>query len=1078
MTMAGSKFKIKKLKNMTKPQKDIYDGLSKLSAELSAFYRDAVLIMGSDCPLESKVNLVAHLSREIDGGFRQIFAHRTPEEVEESKRTGQGHRANIIKALGFSNPKIAKEWFDISGSFAGFAHRHGVTPKKMDEFEVIWKRYEKVLSLISGSTYALVDRVNQITAYEEPIDLIIASVKQIMKEQQYEFQFYNQLDKPKWLPYLINGGFFEETSFPTSPEAGSVVQQSEWLPLRYLEKISGEVDFKEAAEVLKVITAFEKAVLEGRIKVDDYSISLIVKIWSKLKDYTITESNVEILKVYNTYAPRDFRFYEGDLTQFLLKRYIEEGSKDGLIRLLRFTYGFHKEEVFWEGQEDPFLRYYPNVGQIHLGVVNASNREIVAIGGKELLVELIRVLDELEEQRPMDMMSISSVEPTEQRSMRAYDWEAEIVDFIRDGIESLSEADRREFVEVLFKGKSHIGWRLALNAVNVHFEQLEQLFWDWISVNPLQVLFPSHELYVLLKARMGSINMKKFGVLREWLENNQFVNDHLGADEIAMAKREQVRRYLNALLQDDEGVTRELDELRKKYEDENSYKNPHPEFDDFVTVSYGFDLPKMPEGFKEMPLDKMVEFLSQHVSLDRFNDVPRGLGEVMNSHIIDDPQKYIHGLGELGKLPAVYLKQFVGSFARVVKNGFQADWMKILAVFMNWSAHYATSPDPEKRMGTLELGEFLLTISQGYGQVGSDKGKLEDLANAAISLLENSGNKSNEKIDSDLVSHMLNSGHGKLFEALRHFNGLYNKDVDPKEVNLMPQFKDYLTRSLERSGEKDNEFSVSLGMYLPYLVFVEGDWVEANFEKIFPKNNELHLRYTLSGLNATHYGAGPKFFEFLRKHDLATVVLAHFQQPGPTLNRLLKLALTELFYHDKNAIKEPSSIIYKILANKEPTQLLSLVQMCQRADYVSIKELLQLWNELLQICEADPAKFKEAFSELAALISKVDSISPEVLGLVEKSFNQLDIGTPTYTLVRYLIKLPSDNPQSIAELLIRIWKKTGVRPFVTDDLKEFVGQLYQAGHYGVADELCNFVASLGIYALKEIFDANQQCRFE
>jgi len=72
---------------MTKIQQEIYEGLSRLSAEAAAFYLDAVMIMGSDCLLESKMNLVANLSREIDDGFRAIVAHRSPEEIREGSKS-------------------------------------------------------------------------------------------------------------------------------------------------------------------------------------------------------------------------------------------------------------------------------------------------------------------------------------------------------------------------------------------------------------------------------------------------------------------------------------------------------------------------------------------------------------------------------------------------------------------------------------------------------------------------------------------------------------------------------------------------------------------------------------------------------------------------------------------------------------------------------------------------------------------------------------------------------------------------------------------------------------------------------
>lgn len=42
--------------------------------------------------LSTKVNLVAHLNREINDGFRDIFAPKNPESKKESENTKEGHK--------------------------------------------------------------------------------------------------------------------------------------------------------------------------------------------------------------------------------------------------------------------------------------------------------------------------------------------------------------------------------------------------------------------------------------------------------------------------------------------------------------------------------------------------------------------------------------------------------------------------------------------------------------------------------------------------------------------------------------------------------------------------------------------------------------------------------------------------------------------------------------------------------------------------------------------------------------------------------------------------------------------------
>ncbi|WGQ08954.1 hypothetical protein QG516_20795 [Pedobacter gandavensis] len=74
--------KIKSLKGLSKEQNQIHKGLLQIGNLLGSFYLDALMILNQDCMLNTKVNLLAHLAREIDGGFKDVFA---PQELKDKK---------------------------------------------------------------------------------------------------------------------------------------------------------------------------------------------------------------------------------------------------------------------------------------------------------------------------------------------------------------------------------------------------------------------------------------------------------------------------------------------------------------------------------------------------------------------------------------------------------------------------------------------------------------------------------------------------------------------------------------------------------------------------------------------------------------------------------------------------------------------------------------------------------------------------------------------------------------------------------------------------------------------------------
>lgn len=270
--------KIKNMKGASPDQNNIFKGLSSISPEAAAFYRDAVMIMREDCLLESKSNLVAHLSREIDGTLRDIFAPKETLPPRESEPVRETQKQSIARALGFDDPKIADEWHKVASTFARFAHRSGKGVRKVEEFSNGWEKYEQVLVILSGSAYALSDRINHLTSYEEPTKEMLRSLKVMLVQANFAFQFFTTLKQIKWLAPMYNHGFFEASTFPNNTNDLGSISHSEWLPLRFLSNIAHMASGTELTVISKIIARLQDCVIDGTVKIDDYSIGLILKV--------------------------------------------------------------------------------------------------------------------------------------------------------------------------------------------------------------------------------------------------------------------------------------------------------------------------------------------------------------------------------------------------------------------------------------------------------------------------------------------------------------------------------------------------------------------------------------------------------------------------------------------------------------------------------------------------------------------------------------------------------------------------------------------------------------------------------
>lgn len=62
-------------------QSKIYQNLEAIGPEIAAFYLDGIRILQND-DLKTAANLLAHITREIDGGLRDVLSERKKEDLK------------------------------------------------------------------------------------------------------------------------------------------------------------------------------------------------------------------------------------------------------------------------------------------------------------------------------------------------------------------------------------------------------------------------------------------------------------------------------------------------------------------------------------------------------------------------------------------------------------------------------------------------------------------------------------------------------------------------------------------------------------------------------------------------------------------------------------------------------------------------------------------------------------------------------------------------------------------------------------------------------------------------------------
>lgn len=228
-------------------QSKIYQNLEAIGPEIAAFYLDGIRILQND-DLKTAANLLAHITREIDGGLRDVLSETKKEDLKfvvsmpdgsektyekrkagsftfESKAPGRvkvnykpigKHEVSILQSLNINERSpLAERWLEVTGDFHKFAHRHGAwnAPREKETFRPLWDEFEGVLEDLVGNYLNLLIRVvDRILACGKPTKEIRKVLPHLLKSETRREYFFKNLSSPAWLKPLKEDRWFDPES--------------------------------------------------------------------------------------------------------------------------------------------------------------------------------------------------------------------------------------------------------------------------------------------------------------------------------------------------------------------------------------------------------------------------------------------------------------------------------------------------------------------------------------------------------------------------------------------------------------------------------------------------------------------------------------------------------------------------------------------------------------------------------------------------------------------------------------------------------------------------------------------------
>lgn len=658
------------------------------------------------------------------------------------------------------------------------------------------------------------------------------------------------------------------------------------------------------------------------------------------------------------------------------------------------------------------------------------------------------------------------------------------VDLVRDcALGAISEGNPEvaaAVVKLLLNSELVTVVRIGLYVCGEHYgpPAVSTAFWESFKPEWLSDVEYWHETYWLVKKAFSRFNAAERKRFLEAVDSLYKLGpDGALSDEVDVEQR---RDILGAAAGNgDVEIDRMYGELVKQLGEPRS----HPDFHTYMEVSgwSGEHSPLRIESLLSMSDDELFAYLRSFKPEPTRWDGPtyRGLASQLaaavrasedgfskrTAQFVDMPRPYQHGLlsGLRDRLTQdkreIDWDATVGLIESIVGSpGFQVD-------------ANAPLPDGFEPNTQWVIGDIAMLVKSGVHGDKLPKELVVRLVNALIKVLDLTQPTSPTDVD-DAVSHAINSSRGKTLEAL------ITASMAVGRVGLDPAFawslvEGRLNAELAASEVGQNgDFAALAGMYCPGLHFLNPQWVEGNFDRIFSKSNDTAWRCAAHGfayqtqvykwlyrklVDGGHLGrmvAGDAVPKSAHEKAIQFVAVAYLNGDEPlTGTGLLATFITEIRAQELSKI----CWFFWTLRGKNG------------APSPHALKILDFWQRVAQVIRDRGRANPELQSDLIYLAPFVAKLEPPIVQVWSEAAPFADVNHHGYILLEYLAVHVKESPDGVAHIFDEALK--GFRPvFQEEDLVAIVKGLAAAGRMDKAQAYCHQYGQLNPPMLRTLYE--------
>jgi len=898
------------------------------------------------------------------------------------------------------------------------------------------------------------------------LNKIESTIQKMKLNPDYEKYFFQNASKYQnlyaWLEPLYKENYFEP-------------QEDMRIFLSFLETVSLQNKEEWRSETTNILLDIINAFFEFRKEhksYDYYTDNSVVKILFNLPKENIKLEYIDIIHMLLKDSGGS-GLLNSEIEKIVLPVLIDNGMYEYILRLLLiiFDYEIQNKGKSYQEREPLLEKYWLNSLLIKY---SKSIVEMIDIAGLEILISIIkRVIDE--DKAAFNNVWIASIEDHPQNSSPDR-YDNQLISFTRDLLEYLEANKVKSFVEKFLYEEYPIFKRLAFHTINNKYDELKEFFWNWFDSHKgtINTTF-KHELYKLLEDNNSKFSEKEFQKIIDWIENLDYSKyyEDVSPEQLKIVTAYKKKEWLWSI----KASNLKAQKLYERYNTLNSSELEHPGFDIWTSgVEWvGHQSPiKEKDVFCNKSVDKIIQeiktFNPSKIEKKIFttdSDLIEGLANDLADCVKENPNKYALEIEKFIELDWIYKYHLIYGLTNAWKEKKKFDWSKVFDFFLKIldEVFFASQ---EQYVIWLK-GQIASLIEDGTknDENAFDKRHLPQAKKVLFLLIKNKEVEQIEYLE-DMSTYVLNSINGKALHALVNYALRYGRLNSSKNIKWEEDVKEFFTKQLDENTEYSKSIFTILGDYLPNLRFLDKEWIDSNFNQIFPKKNDDLWEIAISGY-------------FLYSSTVYTDIYEQFKQYGH-IDKALKFKFRSDHAKQKviqhicimfNSSKD-NETIFDVIEAKDKESILEIIRFMWQVDKKNITKetrtkILILWQKIFEVFREDNSNCsQDIFSTLSKWFVFIDAISDEILPYLKLTAKNTEKNHNSYFIVEELERLVKDSPNYVGELYIEILNNKIFPIYKQEKIEKIVDSLYNFGENENATIICNLYRKNGIYFLNEI----------